>query len=122
MSNTLCWTDIPVLDLDRAIAFYAGVLDAKIEKQPSLHGKSFGLLPGFDSGVSGCLCEGPQKPSQDGPLIYLSVNGRLEGALLAVAANGGKILEPKHQIGPFGFRAIILDTEGNRLALHSQTA
>jgi hypothetical protein len=36
-----------------------------------------------------------------------------------VTVHGGKIVQSKHAIGPFGIRAIILDTEGNRVALHS---
>jgi hypothetical protein len=43
----------------------------------------------------------------------------LDDALVKVGANGGKVIQPKHQIGPFGFRAIVLDSEGNRIALHS---
>ena len=54
-----------------------------------------------------------------GPLIYLSVEGRLDDAVKAVTSSGGKVLQEKHQIGPHGFRAVIVDSEGNRLALHS---
>jgi hypothetical protein len=59
------------------------------------------------------------KPSQIGPLIYLSVEGCLNDAVKAARANGGKVLQDKHQIGPHGFRAIVVDSEGNRIALHS---
>ena len=52
-------------------------------------------------------------------MIYLNANGRLDEALAAVEANGGQIIQPKQSIGPYGFRAIILDSEGNRIALHS---
>jgi predicted enzyme related to lactoylglutathione lyase len=52
-------------------------------------------------------------------MIYLNANGRLDDAIAAVAAHGGKILKPKHAIGPYGLRAVILDSEGNRVALHS---
>jgi uncharacterized protein len=61
------------------------------------------------------------KPSQYGPLIYLNVDGRLEAASSLVEKNGGKVLIPKHSIRPYGFRAIIADSEGNRIALHSQS-
>ena len=122
MSHTLCWTDIPVRDLDRAIAFYSAVLGAAVLKQ-SGGGQDFGLLPGYDKGVSGCLSVGPnQVPSHHGPLVYLSANGRLDAAIAAAVAAKGKILQPKHPIGPHGFRAIIEDSEGNRVALHSMTA
>jgi len=122
MNHTLCWTDIPVRDLDRATAFYSAVLGEAVPRQ-SGGGQDFGLLPGYDKGVSGCLSAGPdQVPSHHGPLIYLSMNGRLDDALKAAVAAKGKVLRPKHDIGPHGFRAIIEDSEGNRIALHSMTA
>ncbi|PYM12728.1 MAG: hypothetical protein DME18_10640 [Verrucomicrobia bacterium] len=62
------------------------------------------------------------KPSEHGPLVYLSVEGRLDDAVRAVQKGGGKVLKDKHPIGPYGFRAVIRDSEGNRIALHSQTA
>jgi predicted enzyme related to lactoylglutathione lyase len=62
------------------------------------------------------------KPSLDGPLIYLSVNGRLDAAERAATEAGGEVLTPKHPIGPWGFRTVIKASEGNRIALHSETA
>jgi predicted enzyme related to lactoylglutathione lyase len=121
MSNTLCWTDIPVRNLDRAIEFYSAILGTKVLKQSAGPDREFGLLPGFDSGVSGCLCAGEEHvPSHQGPLIYLSVDGRLDAAVEATNVAKGKVLKPKHPIGPHGFRAVIEDSEGNRIALHSQ--
>jgi predicted enzyme related to lactoylglutathione lyase len=120
--NTLCWTDIPVTDLHRAIAFYSKVLNepATLQKGDTTE---FGLLPHTGTNASGCLVvDKDHQPSQDGPLIYLSVHERLDDAVRAAGASGGKVLEPKHGIGPYGFRAIILDSEGNRVALHSETA
>ena len=62
------------------------------------------------------------RPSQTWPLIYPSVDCRLDAAVKAARANGGKVLEERQQIGPNGYRAIIVDSEGNRLALHSSAA
>jgi uncharacterized protein len=122
MRNTLGWVDIPVLDFDRAIRFYAATLAATIEKQ-SFPGMEFALLPHADDNASGCLVQTEDnQPSATGPMIYLSVEGRLDEALVAVAAHGGTVLVPRHPIGPNGHRAIILDTEGNRIALHSDAA
>jgi hypothetical protein len=82
---------------------------------------SIGLLPGYDQDVSGCLhCSETDKPSDHGPLLYLNCQGRLDEAVAAVSAGGGKVLMPKHPIGPHGFRAVVMDTEGNRIALHSR--
>ena len=61
------------------------------------------------------------QPSRNGPLIYLSVEGRLDQAVKAARTSGGKVLQERQQIGPHGFRAVIVDSEGNRLALHSST-
>ncbi len=120
MNNTICWTDIPVTDLDRAIVFYSAVLGTQVTKEMAGPDCAFGLLPHAENNVSGCLTAmDDNKPSQNGPLVYLSVEGRLDAATDAVKANGGKVLAEKHQIGPYGFRAVILDSEGNRIALHS---
>jgi predicted enzyme related to lactoylglutathione lyase len=125
-ASTLCWTDIPVVDLNRAIRFYSAVLGVEVTKM-SEGGVQYGLLPHEEQNSSGCLCVGSDsaginnKPSQNGPLIYLSVEGRLDAAVRAAKANDGKVLQEKQQIGPHGFRAVILDSEGNRIALHSSS-
>jgi predicted enzyme related to lactoylglutathione lyase len=120
--NTLCWTDIPVVDLDRAIAFYSKVLNEPTTLQKG-DASAFGLLPHTGTNASGCLVvDTENKPSRNGQLIYLSVHERLDAAIQAVTENGGQVLASKHAIGPYGFRAIIVDSEGNRVALHSETA
>ena len=119
MANQIVWCDIPVTNLDRAVKFYTAVLGGKVEKL-TVEGMTFGLLPDAHSGVSGCLVmAGEAKPSADGPMIYLNCEGRLPVAIAAVGLNGGKVLQPRHSIGEHGFRAIALDSEGNRIALHS---
>jgi predicted enzyme related to lactoylglutathione lyase len=118
--NQIVWVDIPVSDLSRAIRFYSAVLGKPVEKQ-DYPGMSIGLLPQSEDGASGCLFTKPdEKPSDRGPLVYLNAQGRLDEAVAAVAPNGGKVLQPAHPIGPHGFRAVILDSEGNRVALHSR--
>lgn len=120
MANQIVWVDIPVLDLDRAIRFYSAVLGAPVQKQ-EYPGMSIGLLPGTDNDVSGCLFTRPdERPSDRGPLVYLNAQGRLDEAVAQVESNGGKVIQPKHQIGPHGYRAVVHDSEGNRIALHSR--
>jgi predicted enzyme related to lactoylglutathione lyase len=119
MANQIVWCDIPVLDLDRAIKFYSAVLGVEVKKQ-EVPGMTIGILPHNDGEVGGCLFTGSEdKPSDKGLLVYLNANGRLDDAIATVMPNGGSVLKPKHSIGPYGSRAIILDSEGNRLALHS---
>lgn len=123
MANQVVWFDMPVENLDRAIRFYAAVLDVTPEKQ-ELPGMTFAVLPHSEKdAVSGCLT--PMKDMDAGPtprkgaLLYFNCQGRLDEAIAAVEPNGGKILQPRHAIGPYGFRAVVLDSEGNRIALHS---
>jgi uncharacterized protein len=119
MPNQIVWCDIPVIDLDRAIRFYTAVIGSEVKKH-DFPGMSIGVFPDAGSAASACLytAEG-EEPSAKGPLVYLNCSGRLDDAVAAVEPNGGKILKPKHQIGGYGFRALILDSEGNRVALHS---
>jgi predicted enzyme related to lactoylglutathione lyase len=119
MRNHLVWVDIPVLKLDRAIRFYSAVLGMQVEKV-EYPGMAIGSIPHKDGEAAGCLFTSDTvKPSADGPLVYLNVHGRLDEAVEAVLACGGQLVQPKESMGPFGVRAIILDTEGNRIALHS---
>lgn len=120
MANQIVWVDIPVHDLDRAIRFYSAVLGEPVRKE-DMGELKIGLLPHTQDDTTGaCLFKKDgEEPSAKGPLLYLNCQGRLDKAVTAVEASGGRILQPKHPIGPYGFRAVILDSEGNRLALHS---
>jgi uncharacterized protein len=126
-ADTLCWTDIPVTNLDRAAKFYSAVLGKEVRKL-SEGGMEYGLLPHDEQNASGCLCVRGDSggvdntPSANGPLIYLSVEGRLEEAVDAARANGGKVLRARQQIGEHGYRAVVIDSEGNRIALHTSAA
>ena len=123
MSHQFVWVDIPVTDLERAMRFYGAVLGAPVTRSGG-PGFTFGLLPEAQNAVSGCLyvpSEG-NAPSRTGPLVYLNASGRLAAAVSAVLAHGGQVLQPIHAIGPHGFRAVVLDSEGNRIALHAPEA
>ena len=120
LQNRLVWFDIPVSDLDRAVAFYAEVLGIAVHKE-SFGDIDFAVLEHAD-GNGGCLVLKPEEvASNRGILCYLNADGRLRDAVSKVEAKGGQVMEAIHSIGPHGFRALILDSEGNRLALHSNT-
>jgi hypothetical protein len=69
----------------------------------------------------GCISKCDQHtPSRNGTLVYLNADGDIEGVLKRVASAGGEIVTPKTKLtDEFGFMAAFLDTEGNRIALHS---
>ncbi len=117
-NNRLVWFDIPIADLDRSIAFYASVLAIKVSRE-EFDGYAFGVLEHAD-GNGGCLVPKPDEISADrGVLCYLNAEGRIRDAVKMVEKHGGKVIEPIQSIGPHGFRAVVIDSEGNRVALHS---
>lgn len=116
------WFDVPCTDLDRAIRFYGAVLSCEVARE-EFDGGAMGVLAHDSSGVGGCLVVTTDNtPSDKGILLYLNCDGRLDDAIARATEHGGAVLTPKHQIGPHGFRAILRDSEGNRVALHSNTA
>lgn len=121
MKNNITWFDIPVTDLDRAIHFYSAVLGSPVKKERT-GSIPIGMLPTPDGQQMGCLVPGGEaKPSLDGVMIWFDVEGRLRDAITAATTSGGKILGDVHAIGGYGFRAEIQDSEGNRIALYSNS-
>lgn len=118
--HNVVWFDIPATDLDRAMVFYGQVLKVDLDRQ-DFPGYSMAILPHTDETPGGCLflSAEPVSPCPNGPLMYFNVSGRLEEAAGLVEQLGGKILIPPHPIGPYGHRAVVQDSEGNRIALHS---
>lgn len=116
--NRAVWFDIPVANLDRAVEFYAGVLGIQVHKER--YGEvSFAVLEHHE-GNGGCLIpEESAIRSDGGILIYLNVEGRIRDAVAQVERLGGNVVHPIHAIGPHGFKSVVLDSEGNRIALHS---
>ena len=116
--NMVGWIDISVADLERAVAFYGAVLNRKIEIH-SFDGSEFGVVD-HGPGNGGCIVPDRDfKPQTTGHLLYFGVNGRLKAAIAAATEKGGEVVQDVHAIGPHGWRALVLDSEGNRIALHS---
>ena len=119
-NNRAVWFDIPVVDLDRSITFYSEVLAIDVGKE-EVENCTFAVLEHKD-GNGGCLVPKATEVTHDkGILLYLNVDGRIRDAVGKATANGGEVIQDTHAIGPHGFRALIKDSEGNRLALHSNS-
>jgi predicted enzyme related to lactoylglutathione lyase len=117
--NRAVWFDIPVADLDRAVTFYQAVLGVDISRE-TVEGLDLGILD-HNEGNGGCLLVNKAEIAAGGVLVYLNVNGGIRDAVAKVRPNGGSVIQDTHSIGPHGFRAVVLDSEGNRIALHSMT-
>ena len=121
MANAINWFEIPANDFDRACEFYSKILEGEIQKTDPHPGIKMGFLPHFEQGaVGGAIVEGEgYEPSNKGPVLYLNGGEDLSTPLKKVEDSGCKVLMPKTSIGENGFIAQFIDTEGNRVALHS---
>jgi len=120
MKSYISIFEIPATDISRAVKFYQAILDIKIEIM-DLEGMQMGLLPFEGQNVIGTIMKGEGYiPSPNGVTIYLNGGDNLQVILDKVENNGGKILVPKMlHADESGYFAIFLDTEGNRIGLHS---
>lgn len=122
MKTAVSWFEIPAKKLSRAKKFYETILDIEMEDMDAGPELKMTTFPVEKTGIGGALCESKKhyKPSKYGVLVYISANPDLQKVLNKVEKSGGKIIQPKTKItDEYGFMAILQDTEGNRIALHS---
>src|SRR5471030_1112666 len=121
--NAISWFEIPATDLNRAQKFYETIFDIQMTPldMPQLQMRLFPIEDPMN--IGGAICQSGEfyKPSaESGPLVYLNGNPDVQNMLNKVEAAGGTIVIPKVQLTPeLGYMAVFLDTEGNRIALHS---
>jgi uncharacterized protein len=125
--NPVSWFEIYVSDMARARAFYETVLHTEMQPLPNPDHMeaSFEMLmfpSDMENQVAGCggaLCRMDNfTPRAGGTLIYFSCEDcGVESS--RVLAAGGQVFREKCSIAPYGFMAMFIDTEGNRIGLHS---
>ncbi|MEJ7625570.1 MAG: VOC family protein [Ferruginibacter sp.] len=126
MDSAISWFEIPATNLDRATKFYETIFEIRLNPM-DLDNIRMRMFPLTDpmKGTGGAVVEsgGFHQPSlTDGPLIYLNGNPDLQHILDKVDAAGGSVMVPKTEISPeYGFMAVIIDPEGNRIGFHSTT-
>lgn len=118
--DALNWFEIAVNDFDRARRFYSEILGVVLT-EVNAGGTRMALFPHTpESGVGGTLTQIPEtRPGLAGTIIYLNVDGDLDGVLERIPAAGGRILRPRSPIGEQGAIAVFMDPEGNVVGLHS---
>lgn len=112
--------EIPATEISRAVDFYQTILDITIEKM-DFPGMKMGLFPSEGQMTYGVIVQGEgYKPSVNGVTLYLDGGDDLQIILDKVEEKGGKIVTPKTlHADESGYFAMILDTEGNKIGLHS---
>lgn len=120
MANALNWFEIPVTDFARAKTFYENVLGIVIDSM-EMGPVTMGMLSTDQNAVGGAIVQGDgSSPARNGTLVYLNGGDDLAPMLARVEAAGGAVVVPKTEIGNnFGFFAHFIDTEGNKVGLHS---
>jgi hypothetical protein len=124
--NTFAWVEIPVSDMDRAKKYYETVLNVEL-KLVDFGGVQMAWFPNAEypegtPGATGTLIKQESYiPSKEGTLVYIHCED-VQNELDRVEAAGGTIYQPKTQISPeHGYMGVMIDSEGNRVALHSIT-
>ena len=118
-TNPVGWFEIYVQDMPRARAFYEAVFGVTFEVISSTVPEMLGF-PGRKDvyGSPGSLVRMPGVGSGgNGTLVYFSCEDCSVEAS-RVAAAGGRVEREKMAIGDYGFIALVIDTEGNRIGLH----
>lgn len=120
MNNAINWFEIPVSDIDRACRFYGSILDTTLTPSAMCDGQ-VAVLPYAEGSVGGSLFQHAElQPAAQGTLVYLNGGDDLSIILGRISAAGGSVALPKTQITPeIGYMALFIDSEGNRVGLHS---
>jgi predicted enzyme related to lactoylglutathione lyase len=122
-TNAISWFEIPALDINRAQKFYETIFEIRMMPLdlPNIQMRMFPIESPMHIGGALCFNKEFYKPtSTEGPLLYLNANPDVQLVLNRIEGEGGRIIVPKTEISPeYGFMAVFLDTEGNRVALHS---
>jgi predicted enzyme related to lactoylglutathione lyase len=126
MKNAVNWFEIYTSDFERAKNFYSKVFKCQLTDMPvdsERHAQmQYAAFPNNQNseGASGALVKlDVAKPGVGGTLVYFD-SEEIDAELSRVENAGGKIIRPKLNIGDFGFIALIEDTEGNMVGLHSK--
>lgn len=123
-NNVVGWFEIPVTNMEHATRFYEDVFGFKLERH-QMGELDMAWFPAVEgSGAMGSLVYHKKfyKPSMNGTLVYFTAHsGDLANELAKIESAGGKILQPKTLItDDIGYMALFIDSEGNRIALHSR--
>lgn len=121
LRHYVSWFEIPALNLLRAVGFYNFIYGIEMETTEA-NGYAMALFPA-DNGIGGAIVVGEGSvPSETGTLVYLNAGKDLAPVLGKVEQAGGRVILDKTLISEEdGYFALFIDTEGNKMALHSKS-
>lgn len=118
--NFINWFEIPAYSHYRSTSFYNYIYQIEM-KSVEINGFAMSFFPA-ETGIGGAIVTGPGcVPSEVGPLMYLNGGEDLNDILSRVNEAGGRVVMQKTFLSETaGYFALFIDSEGNRLALHSK--
>ncbi len=126
-TNVLTWFEIPVTNIDRAQKFYETILDIEMVKKNDGSDEAVffpfnpDIVQATSGRITGVLAKSERnRPSGKGTVVYINASPNIQTVLDKVELAGGTIIDPKKLFGPVGFIALISDSEGNTIGLHSE--
>ncbi|CAN5609453.1 VOC family protein [soil metagenome] len=120
--NSLNWFEIPAKNIKRSKKFYESIFAIKKMEEMEMMGMQMAFFPwkaGSGKANGAIVQSDMHTPSKEGAVIYLNANPKMDKVLAKIEKAGGKVVVPKMQAGDFGYMAFFIDTEGNKVALHS---
>jgi len=124
LKHAVSWFEIPATDINRAQTFYETIFKVELAFMDLGENHKMAVFPSLMDTISGAIAYHPAwyiPSNSHGPLIYLNANPDLQEVQNRIEAAGGSVTMPKKQISPdHGYMAVFIDSEGNRVALHSQ--
>ena len=125
-TNVITWFEIPVLDTTRAKRFYETILDIEMISRKDGNEEAVffpynpDVIQATSGRITGVLSKTPRNsPSGNGTLVYINASPDIQTVLDKVEQAGGKVIVPGTKMQA-GFIAVIIDSEGNRIGLHSE--
>jgi len=116
--NVINWFELPVVDMERAVRFYEALTDKKLKRENFMD-VPHAIFGSSKDGVGGALIKhADRKPVAGGTTVYLD-SSDIDAALTRVSKLGAEVRQPKTSIGPLGWVALLVDSEGNLVGLHS---
>ena len=121
MQNAINFFEIPATNHKRAVSFYEALLDQQL-LHDEIQGVKMAFFPSDEKTVGGAICSGKgYSPSKEGVIFYLNGGKDLSSVLSKVESLGGKIAMKKTAVGGgMGNFAFFIDTEGNKVGIHSE--
>ena len=118
------WFELPATDLERAFGFYNQIMPQSVRM--GTFGDQPLVLFNVDlnqGAIGGSLVKRPHfAPTASGPLVYLSCAEPLATVVARITPAGGQVIQDHIALGKFGYAALFIDSEGNRIGILSALA